>query len=130
MKEVVSLVVRASIDGVVTEHMYDASYASNGSVDVLIYEEDLDDFGKVRNFITIQPGKVNMKRSGGIMMNQQFLYGRKTESVYHHPYGSIHLEITTSDIRVGNRSAEIYYDSVMNGTEKQRHHLQFQYEGE
>lgn len=126
-KERVYLVVRASIDGEVTEHVYDASYASNGSVDVLIYEEDLQELGNVRNFITIQPDKVNMKRSGGIVMNQQFLAGKRTESVYHHPFGSIHLEITTKDIRIGKRSVDVFYDSVMNGTEKQSHHLQFRY---
>lgn len=126
-KKQVDLVVRASIDGEVTEHVYDASYTSNGSIDVLIYEEDLQELGKVRNFITIQPDKVNMKRSGGIVMNQQFLSGRRTESIYHHPFGSIHLEITTKEIQVGNRSVDVFYDSVMNGTEKQRHHLQLRY---
>ena len=126
-KEKIKLKIRASIDGEWTEQEVVALYSTNGTIDVFIYEENMEQFGEVRHFITVQAGKVNIKRSGGVTMNQQFLVGRKTESVYHHPYGNFHLEMDTKRINIEPGRVVLEYMSVINGTEKQEHHLEMMY---
>src|SRR5690625_7994627 len=56
-----------------------------GEVDVLIYEEEIEEGAHIRNLITIKQDKVNIKRTGPITMNQQFLLNQKTETHYQHP---------------------------------------------
>ena len=126
-KKQVLLCIDASINGERTKQEVIASHSTNGSIDVFIYEEDVEAFGRVRHFITVQEGKVNMKRTGGITMNQQFLLGRKTESIYHHPYGNFHLEMDTGRIDIEPGRIVLEYNSVIDGAEKQEHRVEMVY---
>ncbi|MBO1002084.1 DUF1934 domain-containing protein [Pseudogracilibacillus auburnensis] len=97
---------------------------------------DKTDFGEVNNLITIQPNKVNMKRSGHITMNQQFIEGKVTECYYRHPYGAFHLEVDTLSIQhqilQEDREGKVVieYETKLNGQEKRYHHLTLIYGGE
>lgn len=136
-KREVNVKVRSVIDGQVTIERSQGQLMQNKSLDVLTYEVEMKDIGPIRHFITIQEGKVNVKRSGQVVMNQQFLAKRITESNYQHPYGQFHIEITTKQIDVNlydqttnKGSVDIKYTSIINGSEKQTHRMMIEYEGE
>src|SRR5690625_2992121 len=67
-------------------------------IDVLTCEEVTDDKTTIRNFITIQPDKVTIKRSCDVAMNQQFRTQSTTENVFRHQYGTMHMETVTEYI--------------------------------
>src|SRR5690625_8006683 len=67
-------------------------------MDVLTFEAETDDKTTIRNFITIQPDKVTIKRSGDVAMNQQFRTQSTTENVFRHQYGTMHMETVTEYI--------------------------------
>jgi uncharacterized beta-barrel protein YwiB (DUF1934 family) len=69
-----------------------------GKMDVLTFDEIMDEEIKVKNFITIQEGSVNIKRTGPVSMNQKFDINHRTENVYKHPHGAIHMETFTKRI--------------------------------
>lgn len=71
-----------------------------GKLDVLLFTDEQNEFGSIRNFITIQKDKMAVKRSGAVSMQQIFLVGQKTECMYHHPYGRFLFEIVTERIDV------------------------------
>lgn len=106
-----------------------AIYLRKGTVEIIKYVENKEDIGEVNNYITIQPDRVSIKRSGHIAMNQIFEEGRKSETVYRHPYGTLHLQIETESITYQSlkdaKQGEIIieYDAIINGIEEQRHHL-------
>ncbi|MBU5267956.1 DUF1934 domain-containing protein [Virgibacillus proomii] len=74
------------------------TFYRRGHIDVLMYEEAGEEMSTVSNLLTIQPNKVNLKRSGNVKMNQQFLLNKKTENIVKHPYGSLHMETFTTKI--------------------------------
>lgn len=108
-------------------------YFKKGSIEVIKYIDVMDDLGEVNNLITIQAGKVNIKRSGAINMNQQFLLERVTECLYHYPFGRLHLEITTKTMQQrqlmdsGFGQTIIEYDGKLNGELTRQHHLTLTY---
>src|SRR5699024_255796 len=110
-------------------------YAQRGNIEVLTFMEGSNEFGNVNNRITIRPGKVNIKRSGSIVMNQQFMEGKQTECLYRHPYGSFFLEIDTKSIvhrpLSNNREGKgvIVYEVRLDKEETRRHHLTLTYGG-
>ena len=69
-------------------------YYRKNDLEVITFIDEMTDVGRIDHFITIRAKKVNIKRTGNITMNQQFIPGRKTDSLYRHPYGSIY-EIDT-----------------------------------
>src|SRR5690625_3586971 len=69
-----------------------------GEVDVLIYEEEIEEGAHIRNLITIKQDKVNIKRTGPITMNQQFLLNQKTETHYQLPQRQLHKENFTKSV--------------------------------
>jgi len=109
------------------------TYVKRGQIEVIVFNENSTDFGKVNNLITIQPDKINIKRSGSIKMNQQFLEGKKTECLYRYPYGSFFMEITTMSIShqplQNDRKGEvtIQYEAKLNDEQKRYHHLTLTY---
>lgn len=74
------------------------TFYRKGHIDVLTYVEAGEGMPTVSNLLTIQPNKVNLKRSGNVKMNQQFLLNKKTENIVKHPYGSLYMETFTTKI--------------------------------
>lgn len=110
-------------------------FHKNG-VDVLIYQEELEEGATIRNLMTIRPEKVNIKRSGLITMNQQFHLNRKTETYYQHPHGKLHMEtfthsITYQSMKTSNQGQlTIVYTVKLNGIEERKHLLELTYHEE
>jgi|SRR5690625_3872661 len=104
-------------------------YVSKKSIEIITFIEKREDIGDIRNYITIQKNKVTIRRSGAISMNQQFEVGKKSESLYRHPYGTLHFQITTETLKrtpMGkNKPGEIVitYQATINGIEEQKHYL-------
>ena len=79
---------------------------------------------------------MNIKRTGSIGMNQQFIPGKKTESRYRHPYGSFHMEIFTRSMEHQSLSKDhegsviVEYDATLNGQQIRSHHLTLIYSEE
>ncbi|MGX9933523.1 DUF1934 domain-containing protein [Virgibacillus salarius] len=100
-----------------------------GSLDVLTFEEMADDNSVIKNLITIQSDRVNIKRSGNVTMNQQFQERQTTENVLKHPYGSIHMETFTQSILYSplkareDGSLHIAYTVKLNGQEERQHKI-------
>ncbi|MBY7144766.1 DUF1934 domain-containing protein [Virgibacillus sp. NKC19-3] len=98
-------------------------------LDVITYEEETEDNATTKNLITIQAGKVNIKRTGAISMNQQFRTHQTTENVLKHPYGTIHMETYTNAITYQPLDEKdigklvISYTVKLNGQEERKHEL-------
>ncbi|MDY0404529.1 DUF1934 domain-containing protein [Virgibacillus sp. 179-BFC.A HS] len=112
-------------------------FVRKGQLDVLTFDETLDSqIPPVRNMITIQKEKVNIKRSGPVTMNQQFLLHQHTENVYMHPHGSLHMETHTEKMHyhVNHSPFEgkltIAYTVKLNGSEKRAHKLMLHFKEE
>lgn len=99
-------------------------FHQKGHTGILVFDEITDD-GTIHNFMTMQDGKVSIKRTGAVTMHQQFHLQQKTENVYHHPHGTIHMETYTSDIRYHPNAGEltIVYTVKLNGGHERNHRL-------
>lgn len=104
-------------------------YFKRNDLEVLTYTEKTDGEEDISNMISIYPDKINIKRTGSISMNQLFLKGRLTESLYRHPHGNIHMEIETVSMsynsmdKTGRGQAIIAYRATLNGTRERNHYL-------
>lgn len=104
-------------------------YYRKNDLEVITFIDEMTDVGRIDHFITIRAKKVNIKRTGNITMNQQFIPGRKTDSLYRHPYGSFHMEVFTKSIQYEPLSenkegiVQIEYDATLNGEQVRKHHL-------
>ncbi|WP_249869356.1 DUF1934 domain-containing protein [Oceanobacillus saliphilus] len=113
--------------------MQSGNYFRKKDLDVLIFDEKMDDGSIVKNLITIQKHKVSINRSGAVSMNQKFLAGQITENVYHHAHGKIHMETFTENIGYSKSidSIEghmtINYTVKLNGQDKRQHTLKLIY---
>ncbi|WP_087973664.1 DUF1934 domain-containing protein [Oceanobacillus rekensis] len=112
------------------------NYFRKKELDVLIFEEKLDDGAIIKNLITIQQHKVSINRSGAVMMNQKFKAEKITENIYHHPHGKIHMETFTESIDYSRSedsiegSLGIHYTVKLNGQDKRKHTLELAYKEE
>ncbi|NLI68955.1 MAG: DUF1934 domain-containing protein [Bacilli bacterium] len=108
-------------------------YMRKNEIEIITFIENREDIGKIRNYITIQKHKVTIRRSGAISMSHHFEVGKKSESLYRHPYGALHFLITTKSLdctplsKDGHGDVVIVYDAVINGIEQQEHHLTLTY---
>lgn len=108
-------------------------FYNRNNLDVLMYSEELEEGIVVKNLITIHDNKVTIKRTGAITMNQQFNINRKTESLYQHQHGNIHMETYTTSMRYESlRNAEkgelsIVYAVKLNGLDDRNHKLTLTY---
>lgn len=108
-------------------------YKGNKNIEMISFIEQTEDFGEIKNVITILPKKVTIKRTGLIRMSQQFIAGRRSECLYRHPYGSFLMEIDTKSIvhlvmnHDNQGSVIIEYDARMNDDEIRHHHLTLTY---
>lgn len=106
-----------------------------GHADILTYGEEVNG-EEVRNLVTIQDGKVTIKRSGAVMMHQKFLKEKLTENIFKHPHGSIHMETTTYELSYDKQSNPltgkvcIAYTVKLNGQEERKHELTLTYKEE
>lgn len=106
---------------------------NRNDIDVLIYEEELEEGAIIKNLVTIQAEKVNIKRSGIITMNQQFLVDQITESNYEHPHGTFHMETFTHSITYESIKTHeqgrlmIDYTVKLNGMDERKHILELIY---
>ncbi|HLS65557.1 MAG TPA: DUF1934 domain-containing protein [Pseudogracilibacillus sp.] len=110
------------------------TYMANERVEVITFKEETEDFGPIKNIITIYPNKVTIKRTGLIRMVQQFVVGEKYECLYRHPYGSFLMEIDTKSIEHkqlrrtdGIGTVCIEYDARMDRNTTRYHHLTLTY---
>ena len=108
-------------------------YVKKENIEVISFIEKTNEFGDVENLITIRPNKINIKRSGKVSMNQQFIKGKETECLYRHPYGTFLLEIMTKSITHQSLADDqegkviIQYDVKVNEEESRNHHLTLTY---
>lgn len=102
---------------------------SNKGIDMVTYDEHLEEEGIVKNTITIQPNKVSVKRNGIVKMNQLFREGEKSENIYQHPHGRIHMETYTHLIDYDPVTNEkpgrltMKYHVSLNGQDPRHHQL-------
>lgn len=107
-----------------------------GKREVLLFDETTDDGRNINNFITLQENKVSIKRSGSVSMHQQFIVGKRTETMYEHIHGTIHMETYTK--RLTYQPAEnsagailtIDYIVLLNGEIERQHKLVLTYQEE
>ena len=108
-------------------------FFKRNNMDVLVYEEELEEGAIIKNLVTIQPDKVNIKRSGTIAMNQQFRVAQITETHYEHPHGAFHMETYTQKVTYEsletNRQGRLAIDYTvkLNGMNERKHLLELIY---
>lgn len=106
-----------------------------GHADILTYGEEVNG-EEVRNLVTIQEDKVTIKRSGAVMMHQKFLKEKRTENIFKHPHGSVHMETTTYKLHYDKQehpiSGKVFiaYAVKLNGQEERKHELTLTYKEE
>lgn len=135
IKKHVAIEIRTVIDAQgekeLTISKQKGNYMKKGLTEVISFTEKTKDFGEVKSLLTIQPNKINLKRSGSITMNQQFMEGKTSECLYRHPYGAFHMEIRTNKILREQYSRErkiiIMYEMNMNGEPTRHYHLTLTY---
>ncbi|WP_117168391.1 DUF1934 domain-containing protein [Paraliobacillus sediminis] len=105
------------------------SFIQKGTIKVIRFTEHLEEQGDVDAFITITDDKVSIKRTGAVAMLQQFKRKQRTENIYHHEFGTIHMETHTDQITFeqskGTRSGKLFisYTTKINGEGERRHRL-------
>lgn len=89
-------------------------YSHKNDLLVIKYDEQMDDFGKVKTTLIIQQEKIVLKREGTLKLHQIFRIGNKTEALYTHPYGSFRLETSTHRMEfykgMNKRSGRVFID--------------------
>ncbi|SDM52067.1 DUF1934 domain-containing protein [Sediminibacillus halophilus] len=105
------------------------SYIRKGNTAVLTFTEHQEQGEDIQALITIQPEKVSVKRTGAVHMHQVFRKKQKTENVYRHEFGTMHMETHTDQILFKalqeGKHGELFisYTTKMNGEGKRRHRL-------
>ncbi|MCP3033487.1 DUF1934 domain-containing protein [Halobacillus sp. A1] len=104
-------------------------YFSRGETEVVKFTEHPEEGEPVNTMVTVKPGHVSIKRTGGVDMRQVFQKQLETENIYHHTYGDFHMKTFTDQIEY--RSLEeasrgrlfISYQMTLNHEVTQRHRL-------
>lgn len=118
------------------EQQHIGSYQNKRGLDVLIFEEKLEDGSIVKNMITMQDDKVSINRSGAVKMNQKFRNNGLTENTYQHPYGVLTMETFTESIAYQRLSKNvkgeltIHYTVSLNGQGERQHILKLDFKEE
>lgn len=137
MKKQVAISLRTMIDDEGEKEMsvvkQQGTYYQKDELEVITFTEQHADTGEVRNVISIHPDMVTVKRSGVISMNQKFKEQKKSECLYRHPYGRLHLELYTKKIKtkpmIKGQGGEVYveYDAYIDGQSPRHHYLTLTY---
>lgn len=115
------------------EQQHTGSYHKKAGLDVLIFEEKLDDGSNVKNMITIQDDKVSINRSGAVKMNQKFRRDGLTENTYQHSYGVLTMETFTKSMayqrleEIASGKLSIDYTVKLNGQDERQHTLKLNF---
>ena len=113
------------------EQSFTGEWTKKGSIDVLKYEEVNEEAGTIQNMIMIRPERVSIKRTGVIQMNQQFQLGQKTENIYQHMHGNIHMETFTESISFTEdampRVLDMNYTMKLNEQLERKHQLKLRF---
>ncbi|WP_080872312.1 DUF1934 domain-containing protein [Oceanobacillus timonensis] len=113
------------------EQSFTGEWTKKGNIDVLKYEEMMEEAGTIQNVVMIRPERVSIKRTGAIRMNQQFQSGQKTENIYQHMHGNMHMETYSESITFQEdtmpRVLEIKYTMIINGQMERKHKLRLQF---
>lgn len=110
---------------------FKGTLVEKGGTAVITYREQLEDGHYVDTFMTITDDKINVKRSGTVSMNQAFIENERTECVYTHPHGTMHMETFTKE-RVHEQTATggkitVLYEVKLNGQDERHHELVLTY---
>ncbi|MEK4298386.1 DUF1934 domain-containing protein [Oceanobacillus sp. FSL W8-0428] len=113
------------------EQTFTGEWTKKGDIDVLRYKEEVEEAGTIQNMIMIRPERVSIKRTGAIQMNQQFQLGQKTENIYQHMHGNIHMETFVESITFREdtmpRVLDMNYTMKLNGQIERKHQLELQF---
>ncbi|GGP15282.1 DUF1934 domain-containing protein [Oceanobacillus neutriphilus] len=113
------------------EQTFTGEWTKKGDIDVLRYKEVIEEAGTIQNMIMIRPERVSIKRTGAIQMNQQFQLGQKTENIYQHMHGNIHMETFVETITFTEdtmpRVLDMNYTMKLNGQIERKHQLKLQF---
>ncbi|SFF75586.1 Uncharacterized beta-barrel protein YwiB, DUF1934 family [Halobacillus alkaliphilus] len=111
-------------------------FFARGQTQVITFTEHPDEGDPVNTMITVKPGHVSIKRSGGIDMRQVFQPEVETENLYHHTYGDFHMktyteemEFSSLDEAMGGRLF-LHYQMTLNHEVTQDHRLTLTFEEE
>lgn len=113
------------------EQNFTGEWTKKGDIDVLRYQEVIEEAGTIQNMIMIRPERISIKRTGAIQMNQQFQLGQKTENIYQHMHGNIHMETFVESITFTEdtmpRVLDMNYTMKLNGQIERKHQLKLQF---
>src|SRR5690625_150400 len=73
-------------------------YIAKNELEIIKFTEEREDLGTVNHVMMISPYKVTIRRTGSIRLMQSFEVGKKHSSVYHHPFGTMMIEIETKQL--------------------------------
>ncbi|PBB06384.1 MULTISPECIES: DUF1934 domain-containing protein [Salimicrobium] len=100
-----------------------------GNMDVVTFREHPEGREPVDTMVTIKPGHVSIKRSGGVEMRQLFEVNTETENTYVHEYGKLFMSTWTEQLDYrppgdsGNGELFIVYKMTVNEDVTQDHQL-------
>lgn len=100
-----------------------------GDITYVQYEENLDEIGKVRQFIKITKDELIIHRKGAVSMRQQFFTGKETHGVYETSFGRIPFVLKTNrwqlqwDEKKERGTLTVDYEMTLAESEKQKHEL-------
>ncbi|GAA5415879.1 hypothetical protein Pryu01_00911 [Paraliobacillus ryukyuensis] len=109
------------------------TFLQKGNIAVLKFIEHREDEETIDSLITISEDKVSIKRTGAVDMHQQFKKKQRTENVYRHAHGTIHMETHTDQITYQELTSRqdgklfISYTTKLNGEGNRRHRLTLQF---
>ncbi|MCP3027537.1 DUF1934 domain-containing protein [Halobacillus sp. A5] len=111
-------------------------FFSRGETEVVKFTETPEEGEPIHTMVTIKPGHVSIKRTGGVDMRQVFQKKAETENIYHHTYGDFHMKTFTDQIEYRSITAGdrgrlfISYQMTLNHEVTQRHRLTLLFEEE
>lgn len=116
------------------KHAFKGTLAKNERMTVITYREHLEDDQHVDTFMTITDEKINVKRTGAVSMNQAFVEQARTECVYTHPHGNMHMETFTTEsshnVTENGGKVVLIYEVKLNGQDSRQHELELTYQEE
>lgn len=103
---------------------------------IIMYSNNQEGHGEINNLVTIDLEKVSIKRSGAIDMHQQFKLDQRTENVYRHEFGTLHMETFTDAINFcmpnerKKGQLNMRYRTKINGEGERKHRITLMIEEE
>ncbi|SDJ75094.1 Uncharacterized beta-barrel protein YwiB, DUF1934 family [Salimicrobium halophilum] len=111
-------------------------FFTKGNMDVVTFTEYPEGRDPVDTMVTIKPGHVSIKRSGGVEMRQLFEPQAETQNTYVHEYGKMFMTTWTDSLEYqapdAGASGELFieYQLTVNEDVTQKHKLKLTLEEE